>query len=62
MDKRFWVDIPSGWQHGWPKVWNQSQFPDFSEWLKAMGCPPLLQNMAEQYSRMWPVNDTDEEI
>lgn len=52
---RYWVDIPSGWRYGWPKMWDQGTHPDFAQWLKESGCPPMLQNLAEQYSRIWPV-------
>ena len=56
MDK-VWVDIPSGWQWGWPKVWDPTTDPDFEAWLVKMECPVKLFQLALRYSRMWPYQD-----
>lgn len=55
--EKVWVDIPSGWHYGWPKVWDRDAQPDFAQWLKDMGCPKELFQLALRYSRMWNYED-----
>jgi hypothetical protein len=34
-----WIDPPSGWMYGFPKVYNRSKNPNLHEWLVDMGYP-----------------------
>lgn len=37
-----WVDPPSGWRYGFPKVWNQKEHPDMRQWMIDNGYPEHL--------------------
>ena len=32
-----WVDVPSGWAHGWPKLYDPEKDGDLLEWIHSMG-------------------------
>ena len=34
-----WVDPPSGWQYGFPKLYTPSEDGDMTEWLVREGYP-----------------------
>ena len=34
-----WVDPPSGWKYGFPKLWNQVKHPDMRAWMTLHGYP-----------------------
>ena len=57
---RVWVDPPSGWKYGFPKVWERKSDDDsMSEWLIAEGYP---EKMIEKFGavfcvRMWEARD-----
>jgi hypothetical protein len=58
---KLWVDPPSGWKYGFPKIWDGegSQF----DWLLAEGYP---QKEIDSYGefffvRQWPVDQDDED-
>ena len=49
MNKR-WVDPPSGWKYGFPKIWDGTG--DFREWLVAEGYP---QKEMDSYGDHFPI-------
>lgn len=55
-----WIDPPSGWRYGFPKIWNGQG--DVLEWLIENGYPQKeIDRLGEQfYTRQW--NATEEEI
>lgn len=36
---KIWVDPPSGWRYGFPKVWDSDKHPDLRGWLRTAGYP-----------------------
>ena len=32
-----WVDVPAGWAHGWPKLYDPEKDGDLLEWIHRMG-------------------------
>lgn len=36
---KVWVDPPSGWAFGFPKIWDQTVVPDLKTWLVNEGYP-----------------------
>jgi hypothetical protein len=37
--KKLWVDPPSGWMFGFPKIWDQTIHTDLRSWLVNEGYP-----------------------
>lgn len=37
--KKVWVDPPSGWLFGFPKLWDETVNPDLNAWLVNEGYP-----------------------
>jgi hypothetical protein len=56
---KMWMDPPSGWRYGFPKIWN-SQVP-VQQWLIDNGYPENDADWAAQYMRCWPVEGGDNE-
>ena len=38
---RYWVDPPSGWKYGFPKIWDTDNDPPMKEWLALNGYPDV---------------------
>jgi len=36
---KVWIDPPEGWMFGFPKIWDNTNFPELNEWLVAEGYP-----------------------
>jgi hypothetical protein len=55
-----WIDPPSGWRYGFPKIWNGQGNP--LEWLVANGYPQkeIDQLGNHFYTRQWVA--TEEEV
>lgn len=49
---KYWVDPPSGWMYGFPKVWDEDIDEELPDWLAANGYTDLL-----YYVRMWPYEE-----
>ena len=47
------VDPPSGWQYGFPALWDKEQYPELKDFLKAKGYPEDQIDFALNYIRMW---------
>jgi hypothetical protein len=46
-----WVDPPSGWKYGFPKLWDRQV--EFEQWLIDNGYPEKDIELACNYSRYW---------
>lgn len=47
------VDPPSGWQYGFPALWDKEEYPKLKDFLKAKGYPEDQIEFALNYIRMW---------
>jgi hypothetical protein len=56
---KMWVDPPSGWRYGFPKIWTR-QVP-LEQWLIDNGYPEQDSDFAVQHIRWWPVGEGDED-
>jgi hypothetical protein len=61
MDNRSWVDPPSGWKYGFPKIWDRDKNPNMYEWLIQEGYPKtLIESLGKQfYVRQWGFYDDE---
>jgi hypothetical protein len=52
---RTWVDPPSGWLFGFPKIWDDTINPDLKTWLVNEGYPQKeIDNHGEHFfCRFW---------
>lgn len=48
-----WIDPPSGWRYGFPKVWDPELDTDISKWLIDSGLPESELEFALNYLRCW---------
>ena len=56
MDKMM-VDPPSGWQYGFPALWDKKVHPKLEDLLREKGYPEKDIEFATQYMRMWRPSD-----
>ena len=58
-----WVDVPSGWKYGFPKIYDKEQNPDMRKWLVDNGYPQSILDEFPQglTYRMWEASDDDVE-
>jgi hypothetical protein len=55
---KMWVDPPSGWVHGFPKVYDPAvDGEDIRAWLVLKGYPESHADFACKYLRMWGVEE-----
>ncbi len=52
---KIWVDPPSGWQYGFPKVYDEEVDGPMLEWLKKEGYPE-----EPTYIRSWQYEEPKE--
>ena len=60
---KLWVDPPSGWRYGFPKVWDGSKDPDVDSWMRQAGYPDEVRETYGKhfYMRMWEAVEEDNE-
>lgn len=56
MTGRIWVDPPSGWRYGFPKIYDPDKDGDMTEWLAAQGYP---EEGEPSYVRCWAVEEKE---
>ena len=58
---QLWVDPPSGWKYGFPKIWNGEG--NMTDWLIENGYPQKEIDSCGDYFfvRQWIVEQNDEE-
>ena len=39
MSHLVWIDPPSGWRYGFPKLYDREKYPDSTQWLLDNGYP-----------------------
>jgi len=54
MTNKMWVDVPSGWRYGFPKLFDPGSDGDLSEWIRNQGYPP---NEGLDWARTWPADN-----
>ena len=61
---KLWVDPPSGWRYGFPKVWDSDISPDRLFWMVEMGYPQAEIDRYGDYFivRSWPYNQEPDNI
>jgi hypothetical protein len=47
------VDPPSGWQYGFPTLWDKDEYEKLEDFLKAKGYPEDQIEFACRHMRMW---------
>lgn len=52
-----WVDPPSGWRWGFPKLWDPQISPDIAQWFVEQGLPQTELEFALRYSRYWSADE-----
>ena len=40
-----WVDVPTGWAYGWPKLYDPEKDGDFVEWIRSAGYKGSLEDV-----------------
>lgn len=58
---KLWVDPPSGWRYGFPKVWDGTKDPDVDNWMRQVGYPDEVRESYGKhfYMRMWEAVEDD---
>ena len=59
MNKRIWIDPPSGWKYGFPKIKDDDS--DTIEWLVKNGYPKEdIDKLGKYfYTRQWEATDNE---
>ena len=42
MSNLTWIDPPSGWKFGFPKLYDRDKYPDVNSWLVDNGYPQSM--------------------
>jgi len=50
---KLWIDPPSGWRYGFPKIWDPNTEPDLRVWLIQSGYPENQVKLGLGYYRQW---------
>jgi hypothetical protein len=61
---KLWIDPPSGWRYGFPKIWDPQAEPDLQVWLIESGYPEDQVKLGLVYYRQWvaDVAETEPEV
>lgn len=51
-----WVDVPSGWRYGFPKLYDEEHDGALADWIYRSGYP---HNMEIAYTRMWEAREEE---
>lgn len=56
-----WIDPPSGWKYGFPKIWDSEAQPNVHKFLCDNGYPhELIEDFGSHfYTRHWAVTEED---
>ena len=52
---RYWIDPPSGYLYGFPKIWDSINDPPLQEWLAANG----YEDVTTKWVRTWSAEDEE---
>lgn len=56
---RVWIDPPSGWRYGFPKVWNSEEVDNVEDFLRENGYPVKDIPFACKWLRMWEAQENE---
>ncbi len=56
---RVWIDPPSGWRYGFPRVWNKTEEPNLEDFLRKNGYPEKDIPFACKWLRMWETQENE---
>lgn len=57
---KWWVDTPSGWRFGFPKIWDSEMSPSITKWMHDEGWPE--DNLEDlQWLRMWEWKESEDD-
>jgi len=61
MTNKIWVDPPSGWRYGFPRVYNENTDGPILEWMVKCGYPqPLIDDYGDHfYMRQWHAEEAE---
>jgi hypothetical protein len=48
-----YIDPPSGWKHGFPKVFDPKEGESLEDWFRKHKYPEDMIRLACKYSRFW---------
>lgn len=59
--KLVWIDPPSGWRYGFPKLWNKDTVPNCVKFLIDNGYPhEIVEDLGDSFFvRCWEPTDED---
>jgi hypothetical protein len=62
MAKKIWIDPPSGWKYGFPKVYDREVDGNCTEWMLKNGYPQKEIDACGNYFfvRQWEYEDESE--
>ena len=62
MTKKLWIDPPSGWKYGFPKVYDREVDGNCTEWMLKNGYPQKeIDSCGDHfYVRQWEYEDQSE--
>lgn len=53
---KLWVDVPSGWRYGFPKLYDPEHDGDMSAWIYRNGYPHDKEIL---YTRQWEAREEE---
>lgn len=54
---KVWVDPPSGWQYGFPRVYDEAEDGPCWEWMVSKGYPESMKELADRATRCWDYSE-----
>jgi hypothetical protein len=57
--RKVMVDPPSGWQYGFPALWDKDEYEKLEDFMEAKGYPKDQIEFACSYMRMWLPENID---
>jgi hypothetical protein len=58
---KYYIDPPSGWRYGFPKVYDETKDGTIEEFLIKNGYPKKDIEFAVKYTRYWKAKDDSDE-
>lgn len=59
VNKRLWVDVPSGHLYGFPKIWSPEKDGSLSQWLIRRGYPEAELKRNSHAIRYWEAKENE---
>lgn len=58
VEHKMWVDVPSGYRYGFPRIYDPANDGELSDWIYANGYPRHLEI---PYTRFWEYRGEEDE-